>query len=255
MTAANSAPSPFVSSPVLISRVPSLESRAFEFCSGLVDLVVCVGRHGGGGHRCALAGQRFVDLVAENFPQVGDRGVDPGVPCCGERPEREPRDGGPPVRSARAGRERRRGQPRGLPIVMVLPYFVAYTAAMSRAVTADRPAVHRPRPPRRGGGGCRWLLLRHGHGQRSGGETGGGLGHPDRAALHRTQQPRRCGGGCRQQRLCHRQWQQSGGKTGGGVMRRTAGARGRRASPTEAPLRVRKQHEGRARGARLSGRV
>ena len=32
----------------------------FEFCSGLVDLVVCVGRHGGGGHRLTLAGERFV---------------------------------------------------------------------------------------------------------------------------------------------------------------------------------------------------
>jgi len=30
-------------------------------------LVVCVGRHRGGGHRFALAGERFVDLVAENF--------------------------------------------------------------------------------------------------------------------------------------------------------------------------------------------
>ena len=28
----------------------------FKFCSGLVDLVVCVGRHGGGGHRLTLAG-------------------------------------------------------------------------------------------------------------------------------------------------------------------------------------------------------
>ena len=31
-----------------------------QFCSGLVDLVVCVGRHGGGGHRLTLAGERFV---------------------------------------------------------------------------------------------------------------------------------------------------------------------------------------------------
>jgi hypothetical protein len=60
--------------PVLISPVPSLESRAFEFCAGLVDLVVCVGRHGGGGHRLALAGERFVDLIAEDSAEVGDRG-------------------------------------------------------------------------------------------------------------------------------------------------------------------------------------
>jgi hypothetical protein len=31
--------------------------RVVQFCSGLVDLVVCVSRHGGGGHRFALAGE------------------------------------------------------------------------------------------------------------------------------------------------------------------------------------------------------
>ena len=50
----------------------------FEFCSGLVDLVVCVGYHGGGGHRLALAGKRFVGLVAEDVAEVRDRGVDLG---------------------------------------------------------------------------------------------------------------------------------------------------------------------------------
>ena len=49
-----------------------------QFCSGLVDLVVCVGRHFGGGHRLALAGERFVGLVAEDLAQVGDRGDDFG---------------------------------------------------------------------------------------------------------------------------------------------------------------------------------
>ena len=44
----------------------AFQLRAFEFCSGLVDLVVCVGRHRGGGHRLALAGERFVGLVAED---------------------------------------------------------------------------------------------------------------------------------------------------------------------------------------------
>ena len=38
-----------------------------QFCSGLVDLVVGVGRHGGGGHRLTLAGKRFVGLVAEDI--------------------------------------------------------------------------------------------------------------------------------------------------------------------------------------------
>ena len=40
---------------------------AVEFCSGLVDLVVCVRHHVGGGHRCALAYERFVGLVAEDL--------------------------------------------------------------------------------------------------------------------------------------------------------------------------------------------
>ena len=35
-------------------------------------MVVCVGRHGGGGHCLAFAGERFVGLVAEDI-QEGDR--------------------------------------------------------------------------------------------------------------------------------------------------------------------------------------
>ena len=52
--------------------------------SGLADLVVGVGHHGGGGHRLAFAGQRFVGLVAEDFSQVKDRRVDLGVGRGGE---------------------------------------------------------------------------------------------------------------------------------------------------------------------------
>jgi hypothetical protein len=48
---------------------------AFSSVSGLVDLVVCVGHHGGGGHRLAAAGERFVGLVAEDFAEVSDRGA------------------------------------------------------------------------------------------------------------------------------------------------------------------------------------
>ena len=51
-------------------------SRRVQFCSGLVDLVVCVGHHVGGGHRLALAGQRFVGLVAEDMAEMSDRGVE-----------------------------------------------------------------------------------------------------------------------------------------------------------------------------------
>ena len=41
-------------------------------CSGLVDLVVGVGHHRGGGHRLTLAGERFVALAAKHVAQVGD---------------------------------------------------------------------------------------------------------------------------------------------------------------------------------------
>jgi hypothetical protein len=37
-----------------------------QFCSGLVDLVVCVRRDGGGGDGFAFVGQRFVGVVAED---------------------------------------------------------------------------------------------------------------------------------------------------------------------------------------------
>ena len=56
---------------VMRRSLETLVSRLFrdsvQFCSGLVDLVVCVRRHGGGGHRFALAGERFVGLVAEDI--------------------------------------------------------------------------------------------------------------------------------------------------------------------------------------------
>ena len=48
----------------------------FECCSGLVDLVVGVGRDGGGGHRLALVDERFVGRLAEDIAEVGDRGAE-----------------------------------------------------------------------------------------------------------------------------------------------------------------------------------
>jgi hypothetical protein len=65
-----------------------------EFRSGLVDLVVGVGRHGGDGHRLTLAGERFVSLVAEDIAEVGDRGGDLGDRRCGQGIEAEAGDGG-----------------------------------------------------------------------------------------------------------------------------------------------------------------
>ena len=58
-----------------------------QLCSGLVDLVVGVGRHLGGSHPLALAGERLIGLVAEDIAEVGDRGAELRK-CCGKRTER-----------------------------------------------------------------------------------------------------------------------------------------------------------------------
>ena len=61
----------------------TLISRRFrdcaQLCSGLVDLVLCVGCHGSGAHHFACTGERFVGRVAEDIAQVGDRGADSGT--------------------------------------------------------------------------------------------------------------------------------------------------------------------------------
>ena len=49
-----------------------------QFCSGLVDLVECVGHHRSGAHRLALAGERFVGRLAEDVAEVSDRDVEFG---------------------------------------------------------------------------------------------------------------------------------------------------------------------------------
>jgi hypothetical protein len=58
----------------------TLETRLFrdrfQLCSGLLDLVVCIRHHGGGGHGFALAGKRFVGLVAEDIAEVSYRGAE-----------------------------------------------------------------------------------------------------------------------------------------------------------------------------------
>src|SRR5262245_40048486 len=54
---------------------PQLFRDSVQLCSGLVDLVVGVGHHSGGGHRFTLAGQRFVGLAAEHIAQACDRGA------------------------------------------------------------------------------------------------------------------------------------------------------------------------------------
>src|ERR1700733_3175324 len=64
--------------PISASRSCRLFRDCVQCCSGLVDLVVCVGNHGGGGHRLTLVGERFVSLVAEHIAQMGDRGGELG---------------------------------------------------------------------------------------------------------------------------------------------------------------------------------
>jgi hypothetical protein len=57
-------------------------SRLRSVLFGLVDLVVGVGHHLGGGHRLALVGERFVGRLTEDVAQVGDRGGDFGKALC-----------------------------------------------------------------------------------------------------------------------------------------------------------------------------
>ena len=100
----------------------SISRLCLQFCSCLVDLVVCIRHHFGGGHRFTLAGAGFVGLVAEHIAQVGDRGADLGDARsrCREL-NGETGDGGSRVRSVRAGRKERRGLTRRLRILAVLP--------------------------------------------------------------------------------------------------------------------------------------
>ena len=78
-----------------------------QFCSGLVDLVVGVRRHGGGSHGLALAGERFVGLIAKDIAEVGDRGAEFGDRRRRERTEREPGDGGRRFEASEAVEEHR----------------------------------------------------------------------------------------------------------------------------------------------------
>src|ERR1700744_23318 len=57
-----------------LTSVCGLFRSCVQLCSGLVDLVVCVGCHGNGGHRFAFTGERFVGLVAENIAEVAMAG-------------------------------------------------------------------------------------------------------------------------------------------------------------------------------------
>ena len=112
----------------------------FEFCSGLVDLVVGVGRHGGGGHRLTLAGERFVGLLAEDVAEVGDGGGELGVRCRGEGTEGEASDGGrrfvasEPVEKSGEDGQRRAGAARS----------TIKTRRLGRSSSPLNPGIRRP---------------------------------------------------------------------------------------------------------------
>jgi len=55
-----------------------IRPRLPELRSGLVDLVVCVSHHGGGGHGRALARERCIRLLAEHAAKVGNGGGELG---------------------------------------------------------------------------------------------------------------------------------------------------------------------------------
>ena len=92
---------------------PQLFRDGVQFCSGLVDLVVCVRHDGGGGHRFTLAGERFIGRVAEDVAKVGDRGVDLGESRGDSGIDREARDGGRRFVASEPVEKERRGRPRG----------------------------------------------------------------------------------------------------------------------------------------------
>ena len=71
----------------------SLVSRLFrdriQRCLGLVDLVIRIRHHVGGGHGLSHAGERFIGLVAEDITKVGDCRIQLGITrtrkiSCGE---------------------------------------------------------------------------------------------------------------------------------------------------------------------------
>src|ERR1700755_1531235 len=104
-------PGPPTPLPLPPRRAPPLlrghSAGVFEFCSGLVDLVVGVGHHRGGGHRLALASERFVGRLAEHIAQVGDRRAEFGERRRGEGTECETDNGGPWFEASEAVEEYR----------------------------------------------------------------------------------------------------------------------------------------------------
>ena len=75
-------------------RHQGLFRDGIQLGSGLLDLVVGVRHHRGGGHRLTVAGERFVGLVAEDVAEVRDCGGEFGVCRRGEGAECETGDGG-----------------------------------------------------------------------------------------------------------------------------------------------------------------
>ena len=66
----NSSALPAHSAPSSRGMCAAVCSVEIDFCSGLVDLVVRVGHHGGSGHRLALAGERFAGRITVEVAEV-----------------------------------------------------------------------------------------------------------------------------------------------------------------------------------------
>ena len=111
-----------------------------QFCSGLVDLVVGVGRHFGGGPSLALAGERFIGLVAEDLAEVGDRDGDFGDQVCGQWIDGKPGEWLSLVRSVRSRSRHAASQARLPRIVAVLPTFMMIASGHGGVSRAGRSA-------------------------------------------------------------------------------------------------------------------
>ena len=92
------------------SKPRSLFRDGVQFGSGLVDLVVGVVRHFGGGHRLAFAGERFVGVVAEESRRCAIAVSSPTYHAAVIGLTGEPGDGRRRARSVRDGRTDPRGR-------------------------------------------------------------------------------------------------------------------------------------------------
>ena len=119
-----------------------VSTRVFEFCSGLVDLVVGVGHHRGDGHLRTLLCALVISLIAKNLPQVRNRGCQLRQPCPGIGTGREARDDGgafrtpEPFEARREARERNSDNGRIAGVVVIANHQLEISECRER-VTVD----------------------------------------------------------------------------------------------------------------------